>query len=174
MKSIVQSCWLKVITLLLFLGVSLGCIPSSAAALPVSSHSLLVDPALEQGLDRSWPFAPTIDAHHLSPVLAWFWIFRGRKSDTGDLPETTSGGTRGKCNALSQKLAAIVPPLEDPNLENEETSKKLRTLFGSTADASPTLWFYIPKLPTDVNEAELMLQVRQENGKNRDALGSRI
>ncbi|MBT9313784.1 DUF928 domain-containing protein [Leptothoe kymatousa] len=174
MRAIIQSCWLKVVALLLLMGLSLGGMPSSAAALSVSGQELLVAPALKQNLDSSSPFASTIDIHHIPQVLAWFWIFRSPKSDTGELPETTSGGTRGKCNALSQKLTAIVPPLEKPIVDSEGHSKQSKALFGSTADASPKLWFYIPRLPADVEGAELMLQVRQDNEKNRDAIAQPI
>ena len=171
MKAIIQSCCLKYIALVLFLGVSLGWPSPPALALSVSPQGFLAKSSLQQLVNGYSLLGSGIKIRSQAPVLAFFWIFRGPpRSDDEDLPETTAGGARGRCNALGQKLAAIVPPLSDPHQMTEGLPRGLNTRLGLTASASPKLWFYVPDHPEDVDQAEFMLQVRQANGSEQDVL----
>ncbi|MEM8505466.1 MAG: DUF928 domain-containing protein [Cyanobacteria bacterium P01_D01_bin.1] len=116
--------------------------------------------------DRDILTSVSIRSQSASPVFAWFWrrLFRRTKGDGSDLPNTESGGRRGKCSAIRQNLKAIVPlPLEPSTEESRVATEDLEDLFMLTDDPSPKLWFYTDDLPLGVDQGELMIQVLQEN-----------
>ncbi len=70
------------------------------------------------------------------------------------------GGTsRNNCPAISSPLTALVP-----GSEISKESAQSNSYLASTTSENPTFWFYIPKLPAQMQTGEFILQT--EAGKD--------
>lgn len=179
MKFVFQSFWTKLICLILCFCLIMECKPLLAEPLSDTSQNIL---ATSGSIKIAWSypaFKTTIHTQYtVASIKAWWRRLTNRDSGgSGSIPPGPEGISRGSCNTLSQEFMAILPSLESLNqISNEFDEKELKSgtpLFGLTAYQSPTLWFYIPELPTGISTAELMLQQR-ENDKNKDILNEPI
>lgn len=76
---------------------------------------------------------------------------RGRPS------KRSSGGKRGSCNKLEPPLIALVPLSQTHESSESVLNEEWESTLGLTVDESPTFWVYLPPLPPEVTEAELVI-----------------
>ncbi|MBR8836069.1 MAG: DUF928 domain-containing protein [Stigonema ocellatum SAG 48.90 = DSM 106950] len=70
------------------------------------------------------------------------------------------GGSRDGCPSLSKSITALVP--------GEETNNT--SFLASTVAEYPTIWIYVPELPTNLNSGEFLFQDEQGNNIWRTAI----
>ena len=113
-----------------------------------------------------------------SLIFAGFfdWLL-GRGSSSDSLEKSGTAGRNGRCNALNQSFAAVIP--REPVIDSESQEIVSGRAIALTTELQPTVLLYLPDLSDisalpgvdRVRDAEFMLQLlKSEEGKEIDFL----
>lgn len=168
MTHIVFSFGKRIFIVLLCCLLWLGCCPLSALAQsPVATVDAVGLPLAQTQLAQAQ--VAGVNGLFFSEQPPWVvagffsWLFGGG-GGSESLKGSSTAGRRGKCNALNQSFAAVMP--RQPIKDSETQALVSGRAIAQTAEVQPSVFVYLPNLSIDsafpesekVSHAEFMIQ----------------